>query len=219
MAAVEVETLGLRERKKQRTRQTIVDVGVRLFAAQGYSETTLVEIAAAAEIAPSTFFNYFPAKVDIVFGLLDAAIEGARERLLERPLEETAVEAVLSWVADDLPVIEAPYSEALRLTPQIIAAVPELQAEQRLREAVLEDVFAEAFARDLGESADGLHAHVMGTVALRGMLDFWHAWYERHVGDAVFDPSEVFAGKAAYLEEVLHAGMALIRSLPVTADQ
>ena len=58
---------GLRERKKQRTRRTIVDVATRLFAEQGYDATTLVQIADEAEIAPSTFFNYFPAKVDIVF--------------------------------------------------------------------------------------------------------------------------------------------------------
>ena len=63
---------------------TIVDVATRLFDEQGYNETTLVQIADAAEIAPSTFFNYFSSKVDVVFGLIDAIVESARARILGR---------------------------------------------------------------------------------------------------------------------------------------
>ena len=59
--------LGLRERKKQRTRQTIVGEATRLFVAQGYQQTTLAQIADAADVSTSTFFNYFATKVDIVF--------------------------------------------------------------------------------------------------------------------------------------------------------
>jgi AcrR family transcriptional regulator len=57
---------GLRERKKQKTREAIQREALRLFAAQGYSATTIEQIAAAAEISPSTFFNYFPTKEDVV---------------------------------------------------------------------------------------------------------------------------------------------------------
>ena len=173
MATVSFEELGLRERKKQRTRRTIVEVAIALFAKQGYVETTLVEISAAAEIAPSTFFNYFSSKVDIVFGLLDSSIESARVRIVGRAPEESAASAIVAWVSEDLPVIEAPYREALRLIPTVVAAVPELQEEERLRYALLEDVFAAAFARDLGESPKGLRAHVLGTIALRGILEVW----------------------------------------------
>ena len=70
--------LGLRERKKLRTRATIIEVAFELFAAQGYHETTFVQIAETAEISPSTFFNYFPGKVDVVFGVIDAITESAR---------------------------------------------------------------------------------------------------------------------------------------------
>ena len=87
---------GLRERKKQRTRQTIVDVATRLFAEHGYSETTLGEVAAEAEVALSTIFNYFPTKADIVFAPTDIVIESARERILGRPLEEDATVAILA---------------------------------------------------------------------------------------------------------------------------
>ncbi len=137
--------VGLRERKKLRTRQLIVETGIRLFSERGFQETTLVEIAAEAEIAPSTFFNHFSSKVDIVFGLTDAAIESARRRVLERPGGETATEAVLDWLVDDLPVVEQPYSEAMRSIRGLIDSDPELSGASRLRLLLLEDVFAEAW--------------------------------------------------------------------------
>jgi len=60
------QTTGLRERKKQKTREAIQREALRLFKEQGYSATTIEQIAAAAEISPSTFFNYFPTKEDVV---------------------------------------------------------------------------------------------------------------------------------------------------------
>ncbi len=219
MAAVSTERLGLRERKKQRTRMTIVDVATRLFDEQGYNETTLVQIADAAEIAPSTFFNYFSSKVDVVFGALDAIVESARARILGRVPGESAAEAIVFWVREDLPDVERPYSENLRRVPVIIHSVPELVAEERLRFALLEEVFAEGFASDLEEPAAGMRPRVMAAIALRGMLDVWNAWYVHHAGDADFDLGELCAIKADYLETVLASGLVAIESLPPPPDE
>src|SRR5260370_2276893 len=57
---------GLRERKKLKTKEAIQREALRLFKERGYAETTIEQIAAAAEISPSTFFNYFPTKEDVV---------------------------------------------------------------------------------------------------------------------------------------------------------
>ena len=64
MAATQPK-LGLRERKKRRTRETIVAVATGLFVEQGYEATTTAQIAEAAEVSSSTFFKYFPTKADV----------------------------------------------------------------------------------------------------------------------------------------------------------
>src|ERR1700682_1242027 len=77
---------GLRERKKQKTRESIQHEAMRLFGKQGYEQTTIEQIAAAADISPSTFFNYFPTKEDVV--LYDAYDPVILSLLTERPAAE-----------------------------------------------------------------------------------------------------------------------------------
>jgi len=60
-------SIGLRERKKLKTKAAIQKEALRFFLKKGFDETTIEEIAAAAEISPSTFFNYFSSKEEVVF--------------------------------------------------------------------------------------------------------------------------------------------------------
>jgi AcrR family transcriptional regulator len=209
---------GLRERKKQRTRQTIVEVALRMFADQGYSETTLAQIADASEISLSTFFNYFPSKDAIVFALTDTVVASIRERVIGRPEGESASSAVVAWICGDLGEIERPYTEVLRLIPGIIASDPELTAEDRLRRANVEDAFAEGFATDFGEPPDGMRARVMGVIALRAILDVWNVWYEHHLADPEPDFVELIARKAEYVGQALAAGLAAVEALPAPPE-
>jgi AcrR family transcriptional regulator len=213
MAATEPKP-GLRERKKRRTRETIVAVATRLFVEQGYEATTTMQIADAAEVSSSTFFKYFPTKADIVFSLFDAVIESADRRLQERRPGESATDALVAWIGEDLPEVEATYVELLQESDRLIASDPELQAQNRLRSARFEDVLAAAFARDLGEPADGIRARVLAAIAWRGMLDVWAAWHETHTSDVEKDLKAICEVKADYIRRALDAGLQAVELLP-----
>jgi AcrR family transcriptional regulator len=206
--------LGLRERKKQKTRQAIVEAALTLFAEKGYADTTLAEVADAAEVALSTIFNYFPGKPDIVFAVLDAITASAQERVVERPAGETATHAVLHWVREVLPELERPYNEAIRLGAEVIQSDPDLVAAERLRNALLEDELALGFARDLGEDPPGVRSRMMAAIALGGMVDVWNNWIAMHAGDAELDFVELNELKAEYLEKALKAGLKAVEMLP-----
>ncbi|MFI6905362.1 TetR/AcrR family transcriptional regulator [Nonomuraea sp. NPDC050394] len=122
---------GLRERKKVRTRHALIEAALRLFAEKGYEETTLAEIAAAADVSTRTFFSYFDSKEDVLFhdgGLrLEAALDMVRQRPPGEPIGELLLrvsESSLNWTAkEDL---------ALDLSPErvdLIMSVPALQAK------------------------------------------------------------------------------------------
>jgi AcrR family transcriptional regulator len=205
---------GLRERKKQRTRETIVSVATRLFVENGYEATTTAQIADAADVSPSTFFTYFPTKADVVFSLFDAIIESADRRVLGRPAGEQATAAIVAWITDDLPEVQAPYAELLDEGSQLIETDAELQAQWRLRSAYFEDVLATAFAQDLAEPADGIRARVLAAIAWRGMLDVWHIWRETHAAADVAELKQLCAAKADYVRRALEAGLQGIELLP-----
>ncbi|WP_018542402.1 TetR/AcrR family transcriptional regulator [Streptomyces sp. MspMP-M5] len=66
-----------RERKRERTRQAIVDAAADLFERHGYEGTTIADIAAAAEIGTRTFFSYFASKEELLFPESDARVAAA----------------------------------------------------------------------------------------------------------------------------------------------
>jgi AcrR family transcriptional regulator len=214
MTSAPHHVLGLRERKKRRTRETIVAVATRLFVERGYDETTTAQIAEAAEVSSSTFFTYFPTKADVVFSLFDELIESADRRVLGRRAGEQAIDALVAWITDDLPKLEAPYVDLLDAHEPLVASHPELQAQWRLRSALFEDVLAAAFARDLGESPDGVRARVLAAIAWRGMLDVWNVWHATHAADEPEGLEELCRIKADYVRRALEAGLQGIELLP-----
>jgi AcrR family transcriptional regulator len=82
----------LRDRKRERTRQTLINVAVDLFERQGYDKTTVAQIAATAEIGARTFFSYFASKEELLFPDVDAKVKAAideigRRQPIDRPIE------------------------------------------------------------------------------------------------------------------------------------
>ncbi|KMO67761.1 TetR family transcriptional regulator [Mycolicibacterium chlorophenolicum] len=86
--------LGLRERKKRRTRATLMDAAVDLCARQGYDSTTVEQIAAIADVSPRTFSRYFTTKDAIVLALIDEILETVARELARQPREICHFEAI-----------------------------------------------------------------------------------------------------------------------------
>lgn len=87
--------LGLRERKKRRTRTTLIDVAADLCVRQGYDNTTVEQIAAAAEVSPRTFNRYFPSKEAVIAAFADEIDEDMAVVLARQPRDISELEALM----------------------------------------------------------------------------------------------------------------------------
>jgi AcrR family transcriptional regulator len=144
---------GLRERKKQLTRETIVRVALGLFAERGYDETTLAEIADAANVAPRTIFAYFESKEEILFSEEPRVLAELKRRLDARPAGTTTVDAIREFTFS-----MEPSTADAKLRKSIIQATPALQMKLRARHAQLEPILAESIARDLDAEPGDIRA-------------------------------------------------------------
>jgi AcrR family transcriptional regulator len=87
--------VSLRERKRARTRQALVDAAVDLFERNGYERTTVADIAAAAEIGTRTFFSYFPSKEEVLFPEADARVRATVAAIDNRSPSEGPAEVLV----------------------------------------------------------------------------------------------------------------------------
>jgi AcrR family transcriptional regulator len=163
------EVTGLRERKRQRTREAIIDAAMRLFDARGFESTTIADIAAEADIAPRTFFGYFPSKEDVVFHEFEETFAGLRQRLLEREQGETAVDAMRAWLAGFLESHQNFEDEGSRCRRRVVGATPALQAHDRALMGRFEELLGEAVASDLGEEPGSLRPRMVAAAAVAAL--------------------------------------------------
>ena len=82
---------GLRQRKKDSSRRAIEDAAWELFAEKGYEETSINDIAERANVAPRTFFRYFPTKEAVMYPQFDELLESVRNEFHKRPLDEPVI--------------------------------------------------------------------------------------------------------------------------------
>ena len=155
---------GNRERKKQQTRERIIEAAYALFAERGYHATTVADIAAKADIAPRTFFAYFPTKEDVVFHFGDTYCDLMQAAVESRPEDMSAIEALRQWIADVLPEHQVESDEA-RLRDNMCLDDPAPAAYSRKYVARVEDVLRVGIAKDLGESPDAPRPKLLAAAA------------------------------------------------------
>jgi AcrR family transcriptional regulator len=117
---------GLRERKKARTRASLREHALRLFREQGYQATTVEQIAAAAEVSPSTFFRYFPTKEDVV--LQDDMDTRMLEALDRQPPDMPPLHAVRAAVREAWTSFTPAEWELIKEGARLSNEVPEIRA-------------------------------------------------------------------------------------------
>jgi AcrR family transcriptional regulator len=167
-------TPGLRERKKRKTRWAIQEHAVRLFAQQGYDATTVEQIAAAAEVSPSTFFRYFKTKEDVVIEddydpLLIAAIQAAPPELAPIPAMRYGIRAAFTQIG-------APEYQQLAGRMQLIMAVPALRARVMDNFFGTIDVIAGPIATRVGVEPSDLRVRALAGAFVGCLIPVTEAW-------------------------------------------
>ena len=148
-------SVGLRERKKARTRAAIQSHALRLFLQQGYEATTVQQIIEEVEVSESTFFRYFPTKADVV--LTDEFDPVIVTAFREQPPEMSAIQALRAAFSRALSQLSDQEREAQRDRMLLVLSVPELRAGMLDQFAsamgLLAEIVAERTKRSPGDLA------------------------------------------------------------------
>ncbi len=168
--------LGLRERKKIKTRETIRAATYALVREQGYDATTIEQIADRAEVSPSTVFRYFPTKEDIV--LTDEydpiLLEELRARPADEPLPDALRyvmrEAVRTGIEDDL--------EVAKLRTHLMVQVPAVRSRMMESMSVTGRMLCTAIAERTGLDSHSLEVRVWAMSLIGGLMETFLYWAE-----------------------------------------
>ncbi|UUN25653.1 TetR/AcrR family transcriptional regulator [Streptomyces sp. FIT100] len=166
---------GLRARKKAQTRRTIQDQALKLFLSQGYENTTVEEIAAAAGVSHMTFFRHFPTKEAVVE--TDDYDPMIVQLIQERPPDEDPLTALRRALAQGLEAVYATDREALLVRTRLVLRTPALRARVWENQYATEQLFAQALSvRQPG--ADPLRTRVLAAATLAALTTALTVWVE-----------------------------------------
>lgn len=194
-------TIGLRERKKIKTRAAIQQHAVRLFREQGYQATTVEQIAEAAEISPSTFFRYFPTKEAVV-------VEDDYDPLLiqafqAQPAELTPLQAMRNAVKTGVAQIPEQEFKAAQERMALSFSVPELRAASLNQMMNTMRLISELAAERAGRDADDF-----GVLAFAGAVVGAFMGIQQHIAN---HPEANFVALMDEALSLLESGLRLDR--------
>ena len=172
---------GLRERKKQQTRELIAETARRLFGERGFERVTIAEIAEAADVAVQTVFNYFPTKEDLVYWRLSSFEGELLAAVREREPGRSALEAFQAFLLAQQGLIGRHDPEArdeLVSFTRMISESPALRARERQILSGYTDALAALLAEETGARPDDIRPRVAAHAMIgihRALIDYSRA--------------------------------------------
>ena len=205
--------LGLRERKKLRTRRLIAETAARLFVERGFDAVPVAAVARAAEVSEATVFNYFPTKEDLVYQGMEAFEAELLASVRERPAGESIVAAFARFVLRPRGFLAAPDEDSARFLVAVstmIADSPALRGREREILARYTASLAELIAEDTVADPDDLRPWVVARALIgthQSLIEFVRRQLAGDAGDRVELARQVWArGREAL--DLLERGLA-----------
>ncbi|MGW4736998.1 mycofactocin system transcriptional regulator [Nocardia xishanensis] len=171
-----------RGRPRGTTKRELEVIAMRLFTEQGFDDTTVEQIAAAAGISGRTFFRYFPTKAEVLWHQFDDEVANLRADFATVPDDVPMMTAVRRVVvnanryrAEDVP--------ELRRRMHLVATVPALSATAGAHYDAWERAVSAFAGRRLGEPEDGLIPMAVGRTTLAAARAAFDAWLRRADAD------------------------------------
>jgi AcrR family transcriptional regulator len=147
--------VGLRERKKQQTRQAIAEAAQQLFAERGFDAVTVAEVARAADVSEGTVFNYFPSKEDLFYSGMETFEAELVEVVRRRPPGEAVSTAFRRFMLKrSVRLADEERADLIATAARVVGASPALQARERELVARSTDELARLIAEETGAGAD-----------------------------------------------------------------
>jgi TetR/AcrR family transcriptional regulator, regulator of mycofactocin system len=159
-------------------------IGIHLFTTRGFEATSVDDIADAAGVSRRTFFRYFSAKADVVWGDFEGAVTRMRQDLASIPEGVPLMEALSQAVVrfNHLPVEQIPHH---RQRMRLILEVPEVIGRSTLWYATWRGAIVEFAARRLNQDEGAILPRTIGYCALGAAMAAYEQWL--HDEDALLD--------------------------------
>jgi AcrR family transcriptional regulator len=208
-----VSAPGLRERKKQRTRATLIDAAVELCERQGFERTTVDQIAAIADVSPRTFSRYFATKDAVALALIEDAIDLAAVELARQPSDISHFEALRrSFVSMYNGTKSAPQgalsADRMMCIVRIIITSPTLRhAALEYRHHAVNIELAKRLGVDLDHRRLKLISAVWGSIIMAALADLSEEgadWQHVGIDDIVTRLEATFAEFMGEIGDVRH---------------
>lgn len=193
----------LAERKRLLVSEELREVALQLLAAQGYDETTVDDIAAAAGMSRRTFHRYYASKEDVVIQLLADLGAQMRDELSTRPAGEPPAVALRHAVTVAINFCAGHHDPGKTLAVvRLIQRTPVLRARSLERQARWQAELAAVLAQRLGLEPDDLFAELATRMALAAFDAAMERWA---LSDGAADPLELTGRAFAVLEPAFQA--------------